>query len=343
MVTELIRVPVRSTDDILRVHEIAMQAARWADLSGIEQIRFSATIAEHCASLGDNCTVTFSISRHEDGRCFLKAETIHGSIESKIVLSPGKEQLPFTNVTKSQTGYWEEGYRDMEQFTFALAHDLKNSLTKLKLALSLLEEEEIPVSLVNYVQIIHRAADRLEAIMMNLNKIIQLGHSSPDVVKNISPALVFADVQEEFADTLAKSGAVVTTDFTVSELSYIDVYLKSILTNLLSNAIKYSSQHRTLEVSVSAYRQQDKTIFTFSDNGQGIDLQAHGQKLFQPFTRFSTTTEGSGIGLYLVKNIVERNGGKIEVESKPGHGTTFRLFLQEYKLPSGQVNNPANS
>ncbi|MEO5563138.1 MAG: HAMP domain-containing sensor histidine kinase, partial [Chitinophagaceae bacterium] len=207
--------------------------------------------------------------------------------------------------------------------------------TKLKLALSLVEDEEIPPVIYNYIQIIQRAAERLETIMLSLNKIIQLGDSSPDVVKRISPALVFTDVHEEFAETLAQKEALITTDFSaVTELNYIEVYLKSIFTNLLSNAIKYSSSHRALRLSVSAYRDNGKAAFIFSDNGQGINLDTVGNKLFQPFTRFSNSSDGSGIGLYLIKNIVERNGGKIDVESRPGEGTTFRFILEEYKLPA---------
>lgn len=344
MVTKLTQLPVQSAADILRVHEIAMQAARWAGLPEIEQVRFGAAIAEQCYSSTGKGAVIFSIEKREDGRCFLKACAGPGaeSPEKEILLPDGKELPSFPEATRPKTEHWEDEYKDMQQFTFALAHDLKNSLTKLKLALSLLEEEEIPETLVNYVQIIHRASARLETIMVNLNKVIQVGDSSPDVVKTISPALVFADIYEEFSEALVKSGAVVATDFMVSELNYIDVYLKSIFANLLSNAIKYAAPQRPLQVRVSARRQHGKTVFTFSDNGQGIDLQAHGDKLFQPFTRFSTNTEGSGIGLYLVKNIVERNGGKIEVESVPGQGTTFRLFLQEYKLPAGQVPDQIN-
>ncbi|MEO8406157.1 MAG: HAMP domain-containing sensor histidine kinase, partial [Chitinophagaceae bacterium] len=225
-------------------------------------------------------------------------------------------------------------YQDMQQFTFALAHDLKNSLTKLKLSLTLLKEEEIPPSINNYIQIIHRSADRLETIMLSLNKIIEVGDSSPHVVKNISPALVFSDAYDEFSDTIEMNEAFVNTDFTgIGELNYIEVYLKSIFTNLLSNAIKYSSPERPLYLTILATQKEDKAIFTFTDNGQGIDLEKFGNKLFLPFTRFSSNTDGSGVGLYLIKNIAERNGGSIEVESTPGKGSSFTVTIREYKLP----------
>lgn len=341
MTTELTQIPFETDADILHIHEVAMQTARRAGISVAEQIRFAAAVAENCFDCEGADHIIFSIEEKENGRWLLKAEmrVRCRSIEREFFVRPGRRALlPAVETTVQKQKRWEDSYRDMQQFTFALAHDLKNSLTKLKLALSLLEDEEIPPSISNYVQIIHRASGRLEAIMMSLNKIIEVGDSSPDVVKKVSPELVFADVHEEFAEALAKSGAVVTVDFSnVNELSYIEVYLKSIFANLVSNAIKYSSPQRPLEIAVTASKQGFQTVLSFSDNGQGIDLQRFGDKLFMPFTRFSSNTDGSGIGLYLIKNIVERNGGKIEIESRPDHGTTFHLFLQEYFLPADHM------
>jgi len=155
----------------------------------------------------------------------------------------------------------------MQQFTFALAHDLKNSLTKLKLALSLVADEEMPPVISNYFQIINRSAERLENIMVSLNKIIQLGDTSPDVVKVISPATVFAEVQEEFAEALNQKNAEIRIDFSeLTQLNYIEVYLKSIFTNLVSNAIKYSSSHRPLRLCISARRNETVVRYALKVN-----------------------------------------------------------------------------
>jgi signal transduction histidine kinase len=231
-------------------------------------------------------------------------------------------------------GNWQKHYRDMQQFTFALSHDLKNSLTRLKLALSLAREEEMSPSVESYISIMHRATDRLEDIMLSLNKIIRLGDSSPDVVKKINPAQAFDDICDDFADRIAKTGAIIGTDFSLlPSITYIEIFIKSIFSNLLDNAIKYRSPERQLHIRVTGSSKDNKLVLTFSDNGRGIDLTLAGSRLFLPFNRFSNDTEGSGIGLYLIKNIVERNGGNIEINSTPGKGTTFRIVLREYVLP----------
>ncbi|MEX2336485.1 MAG: HAMP domain-containing sensor histidine kinase, partial [Fulvivirga sp.] len=69
----------------------------------------------------------------------------------------------------------------------------------------------------------------------------------------------------------------------------------------------------------------------FSDNGIGIDLKEHGKNLFQPFKRFSQQATGKGIGLSIIKSMIEKNNGKIEVESAPGEGSTFLCYLCPYK------------
>jgi signal transduction histidine kinase len=100
----------------------------------------------------------------------------------------------------------------------------------------------------------------------------------------------------------------------------------SIIYNLLSNAIKYRSQERTPEVVIETKRQDNFLLITFEDNSIGIG-ENNLRKLFTMFKRFHTHVEGTGIGLYIVKRIVENGGGKIEVESKVEVGTTFRIYL----------------
>jgi two-component system CheB/CheR fusion protein len=338
MATQLTRFTVKTEEEILRLHELCMQLGSWAGLPVPERIRFAAEIATHSYPRHSGVIqVCFSIEEKKGQTSLVTEIQNHSRKTQKRFLQPldPSKLPPVTEIvadTREKTG---QDYKDMQQFTFALAHDLKNSLTKLKLALSLMEDEEMPPAINNYFQIINRSAERLETIMIGLNKIIQLGDTSPDVVKPVSPVSVFGEVQEEFSEVLQQAGAEIKTDFSeLPQLNYIEVYLKSIFTNLVSNAIKYSSAHRPLRLCVSARRQNGRAAFSFADNGQGIDLKKVNDKLFQPFTRFSNSSEGSGIGLYLVKNIVERNGGQIIVESEPDNGTTFQIILQEYNLPS---------
>jgi signal transduction histidine kinase len=98
--------------------------------------------------------------------------------------------------------------------------------------------------------------------------------------------------------------------------------LRSILDNLLSNALRYTPQDG--EILLSAEEMKDFVQFTVRDTGRGIEAERLGQ-IFDRFNPFSE--KGSGLGLALVRRLVESLGGQIAVESRLGHGTTFRFTL----------------
>ncbi len=77
---------------------------------------------------------------------------------------------------------------------------------------------------------------------------------------------------------------------------------------------------------IRCHRKKDTVIISVKDNGIGINLEKHRNDLFKPFNRFTNKAEGTGVGLYLVRNIIEKNGGSIELISEPGIG--MRVYLQ---------------
>jgi signal transduction histidine kinase len=218
----------------------------------------------------------------------------------------------------------------LEEFTYTVSHDLKTPLTTLNLSLKFLEDAEDHESKMSYVNIIGRAAKRLEKTVQGLVEILDVQTRRENLAKKIKLDSFFKDIVEEFSPTTADKAIQFTSDFMVNEINYLPVYLNSIFTNFLSNAIKYRVLTRPLTVVVSTRRRGGMIILTFTDNGEGIDLERNGSRLFTPFTRFNTEQEGKGIGLYIVKKMIEKNGGKIEVESQPGEGTSFILSLKEY-------------
>jgi signal transduction histidine kinase len=185
MGTELTRFTVKTEEDLLKLHELCMQLGSWAGLPVPERIRFAASIA----TLGNPCNneviqIGFSLEEIDNRTCLsLEIQNQTRKTEKRILQPLSEIQLPpLTDIVEDRKGDDEKGYWDRQQFTFALSHDLKNSLTKLKLSLSLLEDEEMTPEIRNYFRIIQRSAERLENIFISFNKIIQLRHTSPDVV-----------------------------------------------------------------------------------------------------------------------------------------------------------------
>jgi two-component system, sensor histidine kinase len=102
--------------------------------------------------------------------------------------------------------------------------------------------------------------------------------------------------------------------------------LRSILYNLLSNGLKYAHPDRPPVVQIRSRCLPGRLVLTVQDNGLGLTQEQQG-KLFVLFQRLHTHVEGSGVGLYMVKRIVENAGGSIEVQSQPGVGTRFTVSL----------------
>ncbi len=223
---------------------------------------------------------------------------------------------------------------NMEEFTYTVSHDLKTPLTSIKLSLEFLNEEQDPDEKIQYIEIISRAARRLERTVQGLVEILDVQVKNKSIVKHIYLEDFFEDILEGFATLTDSKNITIEHSFMIGEINYIEPYLNSIFINLINNSIKYRQPDIPLHINISSRRKGGIILLTFTDNGEGIDLEKNGKRLFTPFTRFSSQADGKGIGLYLIKKMVEKNDGRIEIESEPGKGTTFRIYLKEYPVPA---------
>ena len=107
----------------------------------------------------------------------------------------------------------------------------------------------------------------------------------------------------------------------------VPAYLDSAVLNILSNALKYSSPDKEARLNISAKKEGEFIILEFEDNGLGIDLDKHKKEVFALNKTFHGNIDSRGIGLFITKNQIEQMGGKIEVESEPTLGSTFRISL----------------
>jgi signal transduction histidine kinase len=109
-------------------------------------------------------------------------------------------------------------------------------------------------------------------------------------------------------------------------VTFSEKNLRSVVYNLLSNAVKYRAPERPPRVKVRAHCTNHHVLLVVQDNGLGIS-ETGQRKLFGMFQRLHDHVEGSGIGLYMVKRMVENVGGRIEVESEVGTGSTFTVYF----------------
>jgi signal transduction histidine kinase len=192
------------------------------------------------------------------------------------------------------------------------------------------DEDGMKLNLLNkYPSVI----EALDQTISGLVKVLSIEKDPGSTAKETRFREICDEVYAELDSMIANADPEIITDFSACEtIVFMQSYLKSIFRNLISNAIKYRDESRKLSLEIRSHKLDNFILLTFRDNGTGIDLDAYGHDLFKPFKRFSRLSEGSGLGLHLIKGIVTKNGGKIEVSSKAGEGTVFSVYLVPYTV-----------
>ncbi len=219
----------------------------------------------------------------------------------------------------------------LETFVYTAAHDLRAPVANLLVLTKLLAGEPEPAQRHALLETAQQSVAQLDRTIKGLVEVLEVQSAFHVTVQPVSLESILAGVRKELAADPVGAALTVAADFTACHrVSYIRAYLESFFRNLLGNAAKYRSEDRPPAIAVASGREGEFVTLAFADNGVGIDLARQGHKLFRPFSRLTTRGEGKGLGLYLVKNMVEKNGGKIRFDSTVGRGTTVTCYLMEY-------------
>ncbi len=220
----------------------------------------------------------------------------------------------------------------LDSIVHIAGHDLRSPIHNLKALLSIHDHAGSDAEKAQLIGYMRESVRRLDQTVAGLLRLLEVNNSSETLVQTVCFADALEIVLADYGDEARQSGARLMPDFYDCPcLRYNETYLLSIVRNLVSNALKYRSPKRPLQLEITARRSGEFVLLTVQDNGIGMDGAQVRDKLFKPFSRLSGQGEGKGLGLHLVKNMVEKNGGHICVESIPDAGTTFRLYLKEYE------------
>ncbi|MCX2836904.1 PAS domain-containing sensor histidine kinase [Salinimicrobium sp. MT39] len=213
-------------------------------------------------------------------------------------------------------------------FAHIVSHQLRCHSSNLNLISQLLEESKSVEDKLDLLINVNDISKNLEKAIVELNTIVtkQNNLKKERRVVKFKDAL---DVVIASAHSLIKrENAEIIAEFNqLNEINYISEYLESILLNLITNAIKYRFEGRKPVIFIQTYKENGENILEISDNGMGIDLDEHGDKMFGMYKTFHRHPEANGIGLFITKNQVETMGGKISVTSTVNIGTTFKITL----------------
>ncbi|GAA4306184.1 hypothetical protein GCM10023183_21130 [Nibribacter koreensis] len=221
---------------------------------------------------------------------------------------------------------------DLDSFVYTASHDLKLPIINMARIFEELTKsatfQDPDANLL--IGMFNKSLTQIQGTIHDLAEIVKVQKNIDSHQEKVVLTDLVEEVKLSIQDLLQKNNAKVTTHLEEApSLLFSRVNLKSILYNLVSNAVKYRSPQRTPEVMITSAHEEGFLVLTVQDNGMGIDLEKHSVKLFQMFKRFHNHVDGSGLGLYIVNRIMQKNGGRIEVQSQVGQGTTFTLYFKE--------------
>ncbi len=221
--------------------------------------------------------------------------------------------------------------QDLDGFIYMASHDLRTPISNMEGLLSAIAENTCykDKELNPLFSMMEESLEKLKKTIHDLTEISKVQKSIPEDIQNVSLKELIEEVELSIRGLIITSKAKIEIDITTCPVINFSIKnLRSIIYNLLSNSIKYCSPERTPEILIKATILNGHYILSFKDNGIGIK-KINQEKVFTMFKRFNDDVEGTGIGLYIVKRIVDNAGGKIEVESELGKGTTFKVYFKK--------------
>jgi light-regulated signal transduction histidine kinase (bacteriophytochrome) len=246
-----------------------------------------------------------------------------------------------------RTSELESAIAELESFSYSISHDLSAPLRVMEGYATLLSEAhgaQLPPQALKQLERIAASARHMGVLVEALLNFARLSRD-PLKLERVEPNDIVAEVLREHETELKKNGAEVKVG-TLPGCRADPALLRQVFANLLSNAIKFSGKAKPPRIEVFAQSVATdaggtETAYVVRDNGAGFDMR-HAGKLFGVFERLHPEEEypGSGIGLALVRRIVERHGGSVWADGAPGRGASFCFTLAE--VLQGTRSRPAS-
>ncbi len=225
---------------------------------------------------------------------------------------------------------------DVESFVYMAAHDLRSPLMSVKGLISLMRLDSEKENLPSYFDLLERNVERMNQAISDI-----ITHSKNGIEKIEIEVVDFKDILDEaisYLQYMKGAESVCVKLFAEYGESFYSNRKKllSIFCNLISNAIRYRDQSKNAFLRIHVMFSSEGCQVVFEDNGIGIaeDIQA---KVFEKYFLVTPDHGGSGIGLFVVKESVEKLGGNIQLRSKLGQGTTFIVHVPNLALRNGNV------
>jgi PAS domain S-box-containing protein len=267
-----------------------------------------------------------------DADISLKAVEVGNSHDGKMLLMTVRDITDYTRAEAEREvlfGELEAKNAELERFTYTVSHDLKSPLITINGFLGLLEQDATAGDAARMQGDITQIRTATETMRRLLDELLELSRIGR--VINPPQAVPLADLVHEAVNLVA--GQIAARGVQVTKAPDLPVVygdrprLLEVLQNLLDNAVKFLGAQPEPRVDIGSWQEGDDTVCYVRDNGVGIEPRYH-EKVFGLFEKLDLENADTGIGLALVKRIIEVHGGRIWVESKgAGQGSTFYFTL----------------
>jgi signal transduction histidine kinase len=209
-----------------------------------------------------------------------------------------------------------------------ISHDLKTPIVTIEGFIGAMQEDfgdQISAGQKEYIRYISDAARKMEALINDLLELSRIGRITEQ--KSSFPFTgIVKDILKSLQSQIQARGIEVKIQENLPGIYGDKKRFMQVMENLMTNAVKYiGNENPCPRIDIGAYNQDGKNVFFIRDNGIGIE-DIYFEKIFQVFQRLPAakkTGKGTGIGLAIVKRVIENYGGKVWVTSRPGKGSTF--------------------
>jgi two-component system sensor histidine kinase/response regulator len=302
------RMPVKSGVDFFeQIHETYPMAVRMI-LTGFADIQ----------------SVIEAINR---GRIYRYINKPWTETEVRAAINEGYKYYLTSVLLQKKNAELQKAYEELNKFAYSVTHDVRGPIVSLKGAINVAKEMEDPAELKTLLQMMAESVDKLDSFIKNMHTYYSLKQGEMEILE-----INFADLVTTVKGMYDVTSRMQNIDFQV-EIEQRDNFrsdanlLVLVLNNLLSNAFKYQRNAADAKfVKLRVAVEKGVASITVSDNGIGIE-ENHQKNIFDMFYRASGENTGSGIGLYNVKDALTKLNGEIDVSSRTGQGTEFKLTI----------------
>lgn len=221
----------------------------------------------------------------------------------------------------------------LKNFAYIVSHNLRSHSGGISTLIELIASDYPDFSQTEFFEYLKKSSDNLTETIKHLTEVVQINLSTKEKLETVELKTVIDSNISSLLTQAKKNNITIINEVQANiKVAAIPAYLDSIVMNFITNAIKYQSLKRESYLKIQTEETDNYVILKFIDNGLGIDLKKHGNKLFGMYKTFHNHADSRGIGLFITKNQIEAMNGKIEVESEVNNGTTFKIYLENEKI-----------